>query len=316
MAKTTGDNPNLAPASIVLEHAIADYARSLSILDIPRDRMAVMLSAGLSKLRDLPRDQLAGLSSSSATVTDAVKTGFAAAYGGLSAEQLRDLRLQQSTGQPIGVGGADIKGRILIDGVTGYVDRDGRKVEARDRHSSADYEKLPGSGTTDRNALNFARELGVDPSYAGFFNGASSTMRNAVTDFMRNGAPITDDHVRNMNDVSAVIGLVRAGKIKPDDPRLPPSVQQIIKDMKAKGIDPATADQQTIRKYLKDHPDALQAAKTEVKAATGAVSGLADNRLVDTAKAQVERAATAAPSNKAASPRQPPKPVQTVPKTM
>jgi hypothetical protein len=211
MAKITADNPNLAAAGIVLEHAIADYARSLSILDIPRDRMAVMLSAGLSKLRDLSRDQLAGLSASSATVTDAVRTGFAAAYGGLSAEQLRDLRLQQSTGQPIGAGSADLKGRILIDGVTGYVDRDGRKSESRERPSSADYDKM-GSGGVDRAYKALLGEGFTRPQVDSAFNAAHAlgwndpaslrNLANAGKDF--SSAVVEYDQARKKDDKAAM----------------------------------------------------------------------------------------------------------------
>jgi len=306
---------HLANAAIILEHAISDYAKSFSISDVPRDQMATMLTAGMNKLRDLPPSQLARLSAGSAAVNEAVRTGFSAVYGSLTEQQRRDMQMRQITGQAAGTAGLiDAKGRILVDGATGYVDRDGRKVDTRERHSSADYERLPSSGATDRNALNFAREIGVDAVNAGFFTGVSSTMRNAVTNFMRSGTAITDDQVRNMNDVSAVIGLVRAGKIKLDDPRLPASVQQIIKDMKAKGIDPATADQQIIRQYLKDHPEALQAAKRRRMEATAATSGLSGSQLVDAVKAQADKAAAAA-TNRTAK-QGPSKPVQTVPRTV
>ena len=42
-----------------------------------------------------------------------------------------------------------IKGRILVDGVTGYADRDGRSADAKERRSSAEYDKLA-SGAVDR----------------------------------------------------------------------------------------------------------------------------------------------------------------------
>jgi hypothetical protein len=46
-----------------------------------------------------------------------------------------------------------VKGRFLIDGVTGYVDRDGRNVDSKERRSSAEYDKLA-SGTVDRATLS------------------------------------------------------------------------------------------------------------------------------------------------------------------
>jgi hypothetical protein len=110
-------------------------------------------------------------------------------------------------------------------------------------------------------AIGYARELGMNPALAGFFVGASHEMRDALRSAIRNGTSITDDQVKNPNDVAAVIGAIRAGKMKADDPRVPPSVRQIIDDMKKQGIDPATADPKKVKKYLNDHPEALDAAK-------------------------------------------------------
>jgi len=110
-------------------------------------------------------------------------------------------------------------------------------------------------------AIGYARELGMNPAFAGFFVGTSHEMRDALRGAIRNGTSITDDQVKNPNDVAAVIGAIRAGKMKRDDPRMPPSVRQIIEDMKKEGIDPATADPKKVKKYLNDHPEALDAAK-------------------------------------------------------
>jgi hypothetical protein len=114
-------------------------------------------------------------------------------------------------------------------------------------------------------AIGYARELGMNPALAGFFVGTSHEMRDALRGAIRNGTSITDDQVKNPNDVAAVIGAIRAGKMKPDDPRVPPSVRQIMEDMKKKGIDPSTAKPDEIRKYLKNNPGALEAAKKEAK---------------------------------------------------
>ncbi len=110
-------------------------------------------------------------------------------------------------------------------------------------------------------AISYAREIGVNPALAGFFVGGSPEMRDALRHAITNGTTITDDKVKSMRDVSMVIGAVRAGKLKPDDPSIPASVRQIMEDMKKQGIDPATADTKKIKKYLDDNPRALDAAK-------------------------------------------------------
>lgn len=110
-------------------------------------------------------------------------------------------------------------------------------------------------------AISYAREIGVNPALAGFFVGGSAEMRDALRNAIQSGTAITDDKVKNMRDVSMVIGAIRAGKLKPDDPSIPPSVRQIVDDMKKNWIDPVTADPKKVKKYLDDHPAALDAAK-------------------------------------------------------
>jgi hypothetical protein len=110
-------------------------------------------------------------------------------------------------------------------------------------------------------AVSYAKQLGIDPALAPFFVGTSSVMREALRDAINNGTTIRDDQVKNMHDVGAVIGAIRAGKLSPDDPRIPQSVRQIMDDMRAKGIDPIKADPKVIKKYLDDHPDALKQLK-------------------------------------------------------
>jgi hypothetical protein len=55
--------------------------------------------------------------------------------------------------------------------------------------------------------------------------------------------------VKNPRDVSAVIGAIRAGKMKPEN--APPYVRQVMEDMKKKGIDPNTANQKDIQKIFR-----------------------------------------------------------------
>jgi hypothetical protein len=128
-------------------------------------------------------------------------------------------------------------------------------------------------------AIGYAREIGANPALAGFFVGGSPEMRDALRGAIHNGTAITDDKVKNMRDVSMVIGAVRAGKLKPDDPNIPPSVRQIIEDMKKQGIDPATADPKKVKKYLDDHPGALKAAKKESDARLKSKAGQTDDQI-------------------------------------
>lgn len=118
-------------------------------------------------------------------------------------------------------------------------------------------------------AIGFAKELGISPSYAGLFAGGSQVMRDALRDAITKGASIADDQVKSMKDVGMVLGAIRAGKLDPDDPRIPTSIKKIVADMKAKGIDPKTADQKVIQKYLGDNPEALAKARQQ---------GLADEK--------------------------------------
>jgi hypothetical protein len=128
-------------------------------------------------------------------------------------------------------------------------------------------------------AVSYAKQLGIDLALAPFFVGTSSVMREALRDAINNGTAIRDDQVKNMHDVGAVIGAIRAGKLSPDDPRIPQSVRQIMDDMRAKGIDPTKADPKVVKKYLDDHPDALKAVKNEIKKDVQARSNMTPEEL-------------------------------------
>lgn len=120
---------------------------------------------------------------------------------------------------------------------------------------------------------NYLNGLGISAQqYTGYFVGSSDAMRNAIRDHIAKGSKITDEQVKNPNDVKAIIGAIKAGKMKPDD--APPSVRKIIEDMKAKGVDPATAKPDEIKKYLKDNSGALEKAKTLDRGDKAAVKGL------------------------------------------
>lgn len=113
-------------------------------------------------------------------------------------------------------------------------------------------------------AISFAREIGVSPGLSGFFVGGSLEMRDALRSAIHEGTAITDDKVKSMKDVGMVIGAIRAGKLSPNDPRIPSSVREVLEDMKKNGVDPVTADPRKVRKYLDKHPDALRAAKRQI----------------------------------------------------
>jgi hypothetical protein len=105
---------------------------------------------------------------------------------------------------------------------------------------------------------NYLSGIGINAQqYTGYFVGSSNTVRNAIRDHIANAAKITDEHIKNPRDVSAIIGAIKAGKIKRED--APPSVQKIMDDMKAKGMDPT--DSKAFDKYFKDNPKALETFK-------------------------------------------------------
>jgi len=113
--------------------------------------------------------------------------------------------------------------------------------------------------------------------YMGYFVGASDTVRSAIQDHIRSGAKLTDDQIKNSHDVTAIIGAIKAGKVKPED--APPAVQKIMQDMKAKGLDPVTSDSKAIDNYFKDNPKALEAVKKEVAEAAAAEDGISSDQL-------------------------------------
>jgi hypothetical protein len=244
--------PDFTKAGVILEHAIADYARVQSIFDIPSDQMATMKSAAMAKLRDLPRNKLAGLSASSSLITDAARTGFSAVYGSLSEDQRRAMRMQQMTGQPIGAGTPDAKGRILLDGVTGYVDRDGRKSDSRERLSSADYDKI---GSTDRVAYKALLGEGFSrPELDSAFNSARllgwndrdsiRNLANAGKDF--SSAVVEYDQARKKGDKAAIEKAdkkIHDVQGKTTDPDKRKAQDEILKKLYSPEIDSAPAAQ-------------------------------------------------------------------------
>lgn len=123
-------------------------------------------------------------------------------------------------------------------------------------------------------AANYAYSLGIKSHiYAGYFVGSSDTVRSAIQDHIKNGTKLTNDHITNPNDATAILGAIKAGKIKKED--APPAVQKLIEEMKAKGVDPADpkTDPKAIHQYFKENPKALEEAKKANEKALGAVVG-------------------------------------------
>jgi hypothetical protein len=109
---------------------------------------------------------------------------------------------------------------------------------------------------------NYLSGLGINAQqYTGYFVGSSEAIRNAIEDHVKNGTKLTDEQIKNSGDVKAVIGAVKAGKVKKED--APESVQRVMEDMKSNGLDPANSDVKAIQQYLKDNPHALEAAKRQ-----------------------------------------------------
>ncbi|MEA2875532.1 MAG: hypothetical protein QOF14_728 [Hyphomicrobiales bacterium] len=289
-------SPGLTEASKVLYSAIKEYAASRHVYDIGAGDMDRMLSAALSKVSTLGPAALANLSSSGATVLDAVQSGFAQVYGTPSETQRQAQLEQRAAANAAGTG-------ALADGFPGTLARGGRALAMQDdggqggrseRVSSASYKERLGG---DASGLAYAKQLGIDPAYAGFFSGGSPEVRNALRDALRNGTPIGEEKIKSMGDVQTVVGAIRAGKLKPDDPRIPDSVKKVIADMKGKGIDPATSNTKLIRKYFKENPNALKDVRRAADSDLAARSAASRQSIEDESKRiEAKRGATADPA--------------------
>jgi hypothetical protein len=190
-------------------------------------------------------------------------------------------RLQTS----LGVGGADLAARAAGHG--------------GERRSSADFNVAFNGGPYNANnlsdamksyvgynsftardvigAANYAYSLGINAHiYAGYFVGSSDTVRSAIQDHIKNGTKLTNDHITNPNDATAILGAIKSGKIKKED--APPAIQKIIQDMDAKGIKANEADPKAIHQYFKDNPKALEEAKKANAAAVNAKAHLSNQQ--------------------------------------
>jgi hypothetical protein len=188
---------------------------------------------------------------------------------------------------------------------------------SRELSASSTYKELASEGynaTQVTSALNYAKSIGInDNAYAGYFVGSSQATRDAIAAHLKHGKAITDEQVKKPEDVAAIIGAVKSGKMKPEE--APPSVRKILEDMKKDGVDPATADPKSVRKYLQEHPKALDVAKKEANADLAAKANKTDAEIQAESKKLEEKRGAAPdkkPGDKPATPKKPPRAASTL----
>lgn len=150
---------------------------------------------------------------------------------------------------------------------------------------------------------NYLHGLGISAQqYTGYFVGSSDAIRNAIRDHIAKGAKITDEQVKNPSDVKAIIGAIKAGRMKPED--APPSVQQIIKDMEKKGVN--SNDPKAVEKFFEQNPRALQDVKRANEASATKAVGHTDAEIKAARDAATTGANQSAPSPPPSTPSQQP----------
>lgn len=201
-----------------------------------------------------------------------------------------------------------------LSGASGESLRDGGSVDGRSgSRSSIDLQRMahggPYTGTTLSGEMkswvdpthgitaahvagvgNYLNTLGINaPQYTGYFVGSSEATRNAIRDYINKGTKITDEHIKNPNDVKAVMGAIKAGKMKRED--APPSVQQIIKRMEREGV--SANDPKAVDRYFEANPKALEDARKDadkrVEAKANLTDGNVDAALEARIKAKMEK---------------------------
>lgn len=130
-------------------------------------------------------------------------------------------------------------------------------------------------------------------------------MRHAIRDHIRSGAALSDEHVTSAADARAIMGAIRAGRIKPED--APPSVRRLMERMEREGVDPATADPSRIQQFLDQNPNALEEAKRLNTESIGARVGVTGAEIL-TARAEEAALKTgqSLPSGQESPQKQPP----------
>jgi len=183
---------------------------------------------------------------------------------GVSQDQ-RDLDLLKNANRT-DAAFASAAGRLGVDGLRHYARLHGGGSSTSDERDSGSARAGTSSTAyaheaplTMNAAVHFAKELGINPIHAAYFEGSSAEMREAVRDAIKNGKVISDDKVKSMHDVSMVVGAIRSGKLKEDDPRVPDSVKQVMKKMRDDGVDPF--DAKAMKAYTHDHPEVLKVVR-------------------------------------------------------
>ncbi|WP_375415057.1 hypothetical protein [uncultured Bradyrhizobium sp.] len=212
---------------------------------------------------------------------------------------------------------AGAAGRLGLDGLRQYAATHGGSTGSEDRDGSSRSGAMSSTAyaretpLTVSGAIGFAKELGMNPANAAFFERGSAEMRNAIRDAIKCDRAITEDKIKDMHDVSMVIGAIRSGKIKEDDPKVPDSVRKVIKQMREDGIDPVKGDSKAVKKYLDEHPKALEQVRKSVEKDKSASVTLNTDDLAAAAKKEAEKVASNATKKKA-----PAKKIQPVPQTL
>ena len=143
-------------------------------------------------------------------------------------------------------------------------------------------------------AANFAQRIGVEPGpYTGYFTGSSQSMRTAIERHIKHGENITNDHIKNAADIKTILGAVKSGAVKRE--KLTPELQNIIKEMEAKGLKLDKVDPKAIDKYLQDNPKVLEQLKKANDKDTAAKAGQTTAQIVAEDKAADAKLKAAAP---------------------
>jgi hypothetical protein len=219
--------------------------------------------------------------------------------------------------------------QTLVAGMGGW-SRVAREVAGGDRTTNSNTYAALGSGySADRLPMemrryvdrygahhvaavgNYLTGLGMEQHdvhrFAGFFVGSSETVRHAIHARVHHGQALTDEHVTSAADARAIMGAIRAGRIRPED--APPSVRRLMERMEREGVDPSKADASQVQQFFERNPNALEEAKrvnaTDITAQTGVTTQalLAEQQrltqLRGAGREQPTETATLAPSTQA-----------------
>jgi hypothetical protein len=240
----------------------------------PPSGLAAMVTAYVTQqTRGIPAGKMASMAPGSGEFAIAAAAGVNAAIGSLTPDQRAVMR---AGGNPVSPADMAVIGAKL--GLAGYV---GYGQPSLGGNNGGRFGSMKEASGMDQAASAFARQIGADPAFAKLFSGASAEGLNAIAEFIRNGKPASDDDIHTIKDARAWIGAIRAGKIDPNDPNLPPAIKKIIAGMREAGIDPATGKPEEIKAWFDKNPDALRKAKASADNLIEKEKGLTEGRKAD-----------------------------------